>query len=302
MKPFFIKILIYIFVSAGAFFGFVEYYKSGFLDIYYPKFLKPSTSLILGSSRSHYGLNPSLLKVRKDVLNFAFSLSLSPWGPTYLNAIKHKIKSDGSRNGIFIVEVTPLLFEEPIANVNDDPDLFLERKTLLGNQKIFNANPNYDFIVNNLTPLSKIPMQDINGVRDCILHSNGWIELRKESKWNKVQTKKSKNRIVNPVKKYISNVRVKSFEEMIDYLQENGQVYLVRIPISPEMDSLEYKNWPQFENYIANFALKKGLHYFNLQKEFPNLKTFDGNHLLPSEANKISVFLNSKIEFIEKKN
>ena len=85
----------------------------GGVDAFYGRFTSPPAgSLVLGTSRAAQGIRPAVLTARLGgqfegpVLNYAFTLTHSPYGPAYLRSIQRKLRPE-TKNGLFIVAVDP---------------------------------------------------------------------------------------------------------------------------------------------------------------------------------------------------
>ena len=85
----------------------------GGVDAFYGRFASPPAgSLILGTSRAAQGIRPAVLAARLGgqfegpLLNYAFTLTHSPYGPAYLASIRRKLRPE-VRHGLFIVAVDP---------------------------------------------------------------------------------------------------------------------------------------------------------------------------------------------------
>lgn len=273
-------------------------YLSGYVDVHYNQFLAESNSLVIGSSRAHFAVDPSHFKEHSEMLNFAMTGDRSPYGPLYNKAIKKKIEAKDGEKGLFILEMNPFTLSREKVNEDDDPARFVENKYCLGSQVIMNMNPNYEYILRNLTPLYEVPTGRVPGNGNILVHKNGWVEfsLDMSPKANEGRTKFKMDEYRKLVLKQCpSELRIKCFKELITYLKQYGDVYLVRLPVGNEMYELENKYWPGFEEWIKAIADSSQVTYFNLQNDFPNPITIDGNHLIPSEAQVVSALLHSKI-------
>ena len=85
----------------------------GGVDAFYGRFASPPAgSLVLGTSRAAQGIQPAVLAARLGgrfdgpLLNYAFTLTHSPYGPAYLASIRRKLRPE-VRNGLLILAVDP---------------------------------------------------------------------------------------------------------------------------------------------------------------------------------------------------
>ena len=91
-------------------FIFIIFYSiDGYDDPHYLRFTtSKKKSLIIGDSRSAFGLRPDILNnelSRNDIYNFSFDIHTSPFGKIYYEKIKEFLEP--SNDGLFIISVTP---------------------------------------------------------------------------------------------------------------------------------------------------------------------------------------------------
>ena len=150
MRKFLFKITVFLFFVIMGFF-IILYYADGSTDAFYIRFTTPKQeNLILGNSRAAQGLIPDIFNeiCNMKIFNFSFTISQSPYGETYFNSIKNKVKK-GNRAGLFILTVDPWSISSKTKNPNDSAN-FREVKLCLGNTKNVNSNPNFEYLINNL--------------------------------------------------------------------------------------------------------------------------------------------------------
>ena len=86
MKKLFLKILFFHYASVLFYSIFIQ--VDGNTDPYYKRFTTPTNnSLILGVSKAAQGLQPQVFNNilnRKDLFNYSFTISSSPYGKLYL--------------------------------------------------------------------------------------------------------------------------------------------------------------------------------------------------------------------------
>lgn len=152
-------------------------------DPNYRKLAAPrAASLILGDSRAQRDLNPSL--IREGMLNFAFTIRISPFGEVYHRAIM--AKRGGHRGGCFVVSVSPpalSLFQ------GEGLDDLREQHEALGRAHQYWGTPNIDYAVKSLFDISrrlredpgawwgfwKAPSPPAKGWMK--VHTDGWVEI-----------------------------------------------------------------------------------------------------------------------------
>lgn len=114
MKRFLIHSVLFISVLLASFF-MVFSMADGATDAFYSKFASPKqTSLIVGSSRAAQGIHPHIIDSvygSQNIYNYAFTISGTPYGKAYYNSIVRKLNKT-SKNGVFIIGVTPLTLSE----------------------------------------------------------------------------------------------------------------------------------------------------------------------------------------------
>lgn len=86
MKSRFLHKIIIFSIPLIVIFAIVLGQADGYTDPFYIRFTTPKqNNLILGTSRAAQGLQPDVFKdiLETDVYNYAFTVTHSPYGPTY---------------------------------------------------------------------------------------------------------------------------------------------------------------------------------------------------------------------------
>jgi len=272
-----------------------------YVDRYYHKFRYPAGSMVVGLSRSNFGISPEVLnqefgndEIAKPVLNFSFELYRSPYGSVYKKDIENKIV-EGTKNGVFIVSVSPGSFLIPI-NSNDSDIDKLDEDTMLGKMDYVNVDPNFEYMVKcYANPLYKgivfWPKNDM-----VVTHDNGWVEFREGTptyeitdemvnKWSR-ETLMSYKKILEGQK--ISMTRLKAFEDTVLMLKEYGKVYVVRTPVLKDVLDFETEYWPEMNSLIDSITNKVNVPYWDYTKEHSNYTYYDGSHLFSESAEKFT--------------
>ena len=150
MKVFFKKLIV-AFIFVGISYGVLifVFVQTNTVDRFYPKISGPEVDgIILGSSRGFYGLNPDKvfegLLVNRQKINFAFTMSTSPFGKVYFDAIKKKVNPK-VKDGIFILEVSPLSLSVKNSSITNPMD-FRETRLMLNHIKNLSGHPNLEYI------------------------------------------------------------------------------------------------------------------------------------------------------------
>lgn len=293
MKQFLFKISLIVLIGGGALAITVFQKNELFRDINYSKFKGKHKSLILGTSRANFAIDPSVFNKKYDLLNFAFTLATSPYGKVYYDAVKKKTKDESG--GIFILDIDPFALSQYKVK-----PAYGEEKNSLGRQFLINSDPNFEYIIKNETPIYDVlfPVTESNKIK----FDNGFTQLK--NNYNQAQEeamRKQKIAEYNQLSQNnaLSQDRMYYLEKTIELLKEKGNVYLVSVPVSSAIFSIQEKYWPSKYAYIENLKSKYNIQYLNLQNKFPNPKTIDGVHLSIEEAHNVSTFLSSQIDSLE---
>jgi hypothetical protein len=267
-------------------------------DSYYLHFTSPKQqNLILGCSRAAQGLRPSVFEqvLGKRFYNYSFTMIHSPFGPTYNNSIKRKLHPD-TKNGVFIITVEPW----PISSISskpNDPETFREKSLCLDNTKIVNIKPNPFYVIKNLNG----QFYDIwaNKESNVVLHDNGWLEVNVDMD-SAVVEERIKEKVEIYQDEYIqqfkfSDLRLEYLIGLIEFLNEHGKVYLLRLPFHPEMKALEDQFMPDFDIKIQK-AIELSAGNLDLTNKNSEFIYTDGNHLHKEDAVEVSRMVAEWIE------
>lgn len=290
MRKFIFKVTAFSLIIITCFF-LVLSSADGFTDDWYIKFTTSrQESLILGTSRAAQGLKPDVFNTicNVNMFNFAFTITQSPYGKTYLNSIKNKIK-EGNRAGVFILTIDPWSISSITENPNDSVN-FRETSLCLGNTENVNVNPNFEYLINNLggNYWEIIARKYVNGSK--FLHKNGWLEVSvpmDSATVNKRINEKVKSYAKSSKHYNSSTLRLHYLKKTIDFLNNYGDVYLVRLPMHPRIMEVENELMPDFNDEIADIIpIAKG--YFDMTSLNGEFSYTDGNHLHKSSSKIVS--------------
>ncbi|MEP1488779.1 MAG: hypothetical protein ABJK28_10155 [Algibacter sp.] len=287
VKTLIFKLSVFTFIVFGSF-TFILMNYGGYVDYFYEKFTSPkSKSIIIGDSRALNGIKPEVINTNLNsipfdlpILNYSFTIAQSRIGPLYNSSILKKIDKS-SKNGLFLISITPLMLSSDIS-LNNVKGEFTEKGMPPHNMTIVDFNPNYEYLIKNLNYFHFKAIFR----KKALLHKDGWFEeknipttIKGIYKSNKIAEKifASTSKNYKP-----SKFRLKSLDTLITNLKEYGNVYLVRTPISNNFYKLEEKFYPSFEFDIDSIANKNHIEYLN----FHDLKIdlYDGEHLSKNEA------------------
>lgn len=289
MEKFIVKLSVFLILVVFVF-GAILFQADGNTDPFYVRFTTPQKdNLILGTSRSAQGLQPQIFDsiLHKDFFNYSFTITHSPFGSVYLNCIKKKLNLK-LKTGIFIVTVDPWSISQKGDNPNDTTK-FEEQNLALGNVKSVNAYPNFEYLLKQLKGKYYTILTPING--STFLHDDGWLEVRIS-----MDSASTSKRLSNKIKDYrknnlpnckLSTVRLDYLKQTVDFLKLHGKVYVVRLPISPEMFQIEEELMPNF-NEIIDPITQKTEGYLDMTSENNLYKYTDGNHLWKESAKLVS--------------
>lgn len=299
MKKFIFETALFISIVA-IIFATVLLQADGYTDPFYKRFTSSrQNNLILGTSRSAQALQP---EVFQDILgieffNFSFTIAHSPFGPVYLESIKKKINPE-SKNGIHIVSIDPW----SISNKGDHPNNVLdfpENELALAKVNEVNLNPNFEYLLKQF----KGKYLNILFRRDyrSFLHEDGWLEVNVAMD-SAIVKKRLDEKIIsyrsdNLPNRRFSRMRLIYLEETIQFLKQHGRVFLVRLPISPEMFQIEQELMPDFNEKI-NKAILMSDGYYDFSPRNHLYQYTDGNHLWKNSgkvvSGEIAAWINSK--------
>ncbi len=299
MKRFLIHSAVFLILVLGSI-AFVFYQADGYTDPFYVRFTTPKqNSLILGTSKAAQGLRPSeLAKVLPEhsVFNFAFTVAHSPYGPSYLKGIKRKLSEDG-KEGIFIVTVDAW----SIADGNEDPNdesQFDENYSFLNNLTTVASKPNIPYLVSYYqNSYAKVFERDTV----AFLHDDGWLEISTRM-GEDIVAHRIKNKAESLARKkelnVLSQTRLDYLYQTIQYLKERGSVYLVRLPVHPELAEIDTSVIPDFQEIINTVSEETGAPFYDLYPENSNYQYTDGIHLTKDSAAEVTIRIGEWIRML----
>lgn len=280
-------------------------FADGNTDDNYRHFTSQASSIILGDSRGSQAIVPSVLNSyfnNKKFDNFSLNISQSPYGPLYLEALKKKIKPN-TKNGVFILTVSPwnLSATKDIIREKDLPE---NKISPFRNMNFYNLNPNYEYLLKNLNSSWFNIFRDRESVAksNTYLHEDGWLEVAIDMSAEEVAKRTTeKVEFYNLFKdeQKLSNIRLKSLKNIIDFLQFKGQVYVVRIPTSVEIMKIEEQYSPNFNQIIEKITKREKIHYFDFSPNFADYQYTDGNHMCKESSKKLSAQIADSIRNTE---
>ncbi|GAB5398881.1 MAG: hypothetical protein Aureis2KO_04660 [Aureisphaera sp.] len=262
----------------------------GHTDPFYLRFTSAEQqSLILGTSRAAQGIRPDVLNRQfpeANFYNYSFTIAHSPYGPTYFESIQKKLDPD-TRNGVFILSVDPWSISSKAQDPNNEEDFF-ENERALANTPWVSQKPNIPYLLQNFDGSYYELLEEKT---EMFLHDDGWLEVTV-----KMLPRIVRSRVRRKVKSYnkhaedyqFSQVRLDYLNKIISYLQERGEVYLVRLPVSREVMDIEERFMDDFNRKMKKLAQQGEIPYLDLTSENHIHHYTDGNHLYKESATEVS--------------
>ncbi len=251
----------------------------GYIDYFYNKFTTPkASSLILGDSRSFQGLQPKVINEQlKDcnfklpIFNYSFTIAQITYDSLYLSSIKRKLDTTKT-NGLFVLSVHPYVLSERNGGTDfsDAPP---------HNMYFVDKNPNFEYLIRNLDYFH------FRGVfrKSSKTHKDGWLEetnlpdnTRILAEWKENQ----ENLYSKFSKEWMkSKDKLNSLEEIMCYLSQFGNVFLVRMPVDIEILNIENAYWPDFNACIEEISANNQIPYLDFSNVNNRYSTYDGVHI-----------------------
>jgi len=297
MKKFLVKAGFVVLIVAVAVYTLFSL-ANGSVDPYYLRLASPRQSaLIIGTSRAAQGLNPEVMnkilgrESEKPLYNFAFTIAHSPYGRAYLESIKAKLDPD-ARNSIFIVSVDPWCLSS-----GREAESFPEESTFMGQLHSFSMNPNIEYLLRFYSKPFYTLLSD-RTQRKQLLHDDGWLEINVA-----MDTISVRRRLRSKVREYslklsesvVSKTRYDYLVETIRLLRKHGQVYLVRLPVHPQIAAIDNDLMPDFEERMHAIVIETKSAFIDLSSENGKHQYTDGNHLFHASADRVSAAIAKEI-------
>ncbi|MBO3099905.1 hypothetical protein [Gelidibacter pelagius] len=299
MRRFLFHTSLFLIVLLASFFV-VFSIADGTTDAFYKKLSSPKqTSLIVGSSRAAQGIHPNIIDSiygSNNIYNYSFTISASPYGKAYYESISKKLNSK-CKNGVFIIAVTPWSLSENKFN-NKNSMGYPEDHDFIGKTNFVNLKPNIEYLLESFIPKNEAIIRNKyrKGLYQTFyVQDNGWLEVTIESDMisktirtkNKIESYRNMLSNYNGFSEYRWNYLIKT----INLFKEQGDVYLVRIPVIEEMLEIENELIPNFDERIDLLAKHHQSPYINMMLYNHAYDYTDGNHLTVNSGKKFSLDL-----------
>lgn len=301
----FLKKLAYWIIPLIALHVMLGLFADGNTDDNYRHFTSQASSIVLGDSRGSQAIVPSVLNGyfnNRKFDNFSLNISQSPYGPLYFEALKKKIKPN-TKDGIFILTVSPWNLSAP-KDIVKEKDLPENKISPFRNMHFYNLNPNYEYLLKNFNNswFNIFRDRETVGKSSTYLHEDGWLEVTIDMSAEEVAKRtEEKVEFYNLFKdgQKLSNMRLQSLVETVDFLKSKGQVYVVRIPTSEEIMNIENQYSPNFNQIIEKITKRKKIHYFDFSPNFADYQYTDGNHIYKESSKKLTAQIADSIRNTE---
>ena len=252
----------------------------GRVDAFYGRFTSPlAGSLVLGTSRAAQGIQPAVLaaglgqQVAGPLLNYAFTLTHSPYGPAYLRSIVRKLRP-GVKNGLFLVAVDPWSL-----SLTGPEGVYPEDNSFIGQLPQVSQNPNLPYLIHYQTkPLYRLLLDYATATER--LHPDGWLEVNIGTDSAQVRARTARKLLDYrrlAASQHPSAGRLRALRQILAFLRPHGRVVLVRLPVGAGLLQLEQAYQPGFEQLMRQTAAALAVPY--LDYSAAPYATTDGNHL-----------------------
>ncbi len=301
VAPFLLKLALMALLVGASGLAYFTAFADGRTDAYYLRFTSArQSSLVLGTSRGARGIQPEVFNKAFDagnvafdgpLYNYAFTASWSPYGKTYLEAIRRKLDPH-TTDGFFLLEVSPLGLTTAVDNVSDEPTAFRENELPLGILRMVNQNPNFEYLLRAYTDSYYRIALEHRFQHDRLLYADGWLEF--DYNFSDATVQRLTQSTVARYDAYFagqqfSPQRLHWLDETVRYLSGHGTVVLVRLPIAPEMLTLETDFLPDFDVQMQKLAAERAVPYLNFTlAPAERYLTQDGHHLSLAASQKVS--------------
>ncbi|MEO7776785.1 MAG: hypothetical protein ABIY63_04595 [Fibrobacteria bacterium] len=260
-------------------------------DWIYTKFSYPaSPSLVIGSSRGFQGIRPDIfnasdLGFERPMYNFCFTVIPTKFGPAYVRQLEAKVKP-GTRNGLFILDVSPMALTSDTGAALGDTNAFAERTSYMNMRENPTSRLNYEYLLKYFidpyyTLLSNKVLKEKVKMR---VSEDGWLEVTpppmdSASLARRIEARVRTNVVSLFSRERFSPRRLEYLKSAIAFLSQRGKVVVVRMPVAPEMRQAENVCFPAFDSLMVSLRSEMGFRYVNLGETELRNHTMDGNHL-----------------------
>lgn len=289
MRRFLNKIILLFCLSTS--FTFLIYFFTFFfnslkVDLYYDNFTTiHKGSIITGTSRARYAIDPKYLTDSLNFKNLSFTRSKSPYNTSYTNFLINYTHQ--SPNRVSVLCVSPISFEKKFEFSEEYFQKFNFEK-----EDFKKVNLEY-LLKEKITPLNLVSENGKLLLRSIVFGNNHEFDNRNITNPLNINKKVDDYPIPNKLNfNYLKNL-----ERLIQHFSKTSKVILIRTPIRKELYNKENTLIPFFNQKMEAIAKESAVSYFDLNKfEFnPNLRFYDISHVNKNEAKRISKLIDSLI-------
>ena len=289
MRRFLKKITLLLCLSIS--FTFLIYFSTFFLndlkvDLFYENFTSiHKGSIITGTSRARYAIDPKYLADSLNFKNLSFTRSKSPYNNSYTNFLINY--TDQSPNRVSILCVSPISFEK-LFELNEE----YFRKFDFGKEDFKSVNIEY-LLKEKITPLKLAAENGKLLLRRIFFGKNYEFDNRNITNLLFINKKVDDY----PIPNKLNDSYLKNLQRLIQHFSKTSKVLLIRTPVRKELYNKENRFIPFFNSALEIIAKKNGVSYFDLNKfEFnPDLRFYDISHVNKNEAERITKLIDSLI-------
>lgn len=289
MKRFLKKIILIVSLSVSC--AFLIYYFTLYfgvlkVDLFYNNFTSiHKGSIITGTSRSRYAIDPKYLTDSFNFKNISFTRSKSPYNSSYTNFLMNYFNQN--QNSVSVLCVSPIAFEKMFESNQEYFQKFNFKK---GDFK----SVNLEYIIKEkITPLNLISHNLKLLSRRIVFGKNNEFDNRKTTNLHTI------NKSVDnyPLPNKLDDTYLHNLKRLICHFSKSSKVILIRTPIMKELYNKENLLNPQFNHTMLDIAKEFEIPYYDLNKfEFnPDLEFYDISHVNKNEAERISKLIDSLI-------
>ena len=289
MRRFFKKITLLFCLSIS--FTFLIYFFTFFLndlkvDLFYENFTSiHKGSIIAGTSRARYAIDPKYLTDSLNFKNLSFTRSKSPYNTSYTSFLINYTHQ--SPNRVSVLCVSPISFEKKF-ELNEE----YFQKFNFEKEDFEKVNLEY-LLKEKITPLKLVSENVKLLLRRIAYGKNHEFDNRNLTNIN--TTKKKVNEY--PIPNKLNHTYLKNMERLVQHFSKTSKVILIRTPVRKELYNKENRFIPFFDQTMEVLAKENGVPYFDLNKFVfnPDLKFYDISHVNKKEAKRITKLIDSLI-------
>ena len=303
MKKFLLKIGAIILLLTCFIHAYILLLTDNYTDSSYYKFTTGRyKSLVLGTSRVGQGIEPKVLNrvlglEDNRIYNYAFTVKRSVWGEPYFNSIKRKLRRNGRRYGIFILECNPWA----MCSKKEEVGRFVEIDAAPNNIIVPNLKPNIEYFFGGYgyVNFQLLVKKFISGDEDeHFINDDGRyvVDIPYDSMKIPENVHKKIKVYEEMTLEYVpDSTRMHSLVKTIKYLKQFGSVYLIRMPVAEEMAQLETSFYPEFNEEMNTISNDLDVAYLDFNFLSNKYVVADGNHIHNNHVVWFNELLASKI-------